>query len=60
MPQQMPYSSRDPAKFWTKNRLKEALTIVTYKLPLIVIVTPGKLYSGSSANPNMGGRESVT
>ena len=35
------------AKFWTKNRLKMALTMamLTYKLPLIVIVAPWKLYS---------------
>jgi len=34
------YRSRDPAKFWTKNRLKKALTMgmLISKLPLIFIV----------------------
>jgi len=41
------YRSLDPAKFWTKSRLKNALTMamLTYKLPLIVIVASGKLYN---------------
>jgi len=34
------HKSRDPAKFWAKNRLKTALTMAmfTCKLPLILIV----------------------